>query len=67
MCSSDNVINGLRTRLRMMYGVSSNNLTTFKAAGDTNGVEYFRGEVEGLRMALAVLEELNIHFNKKDN
>lgn len=67
MCSSDNVIKGLRTRLRMMSQVSSNNLTTFKAAGDTHGVEYFRGEVEGLRLAMAVLEELNAHFNKEDN
>lgn len=59
------VIKALNTRLTLMREVSTRNKETFKEAGDVAGVEYYRGECSGLRMAQAVLQELIKYYEEK--
>ena len=65
MCTSDRIINGLGHRLKLMSDVSGNNKVVHKEAGSTDGYEYYKGEQEGLRLAMAVLNELITHHNKE--
>lgn len=64
MCVAEDVLNGLRTRLERMSRVSATNKANHKRFDDTHGVEYYRGECEGLRLALAVMAELEAHYKE---
>ena len=64
MSANHHVITDLRTRLNMMTKISQSNRDTAKECGDEALYEYYKGEIEGVRLALAVLQELINHHSK---
>jgi hypothetical protein len=62
---ADRTILSLLTRLKLMREVSLRNKYRFHDAGDIAGTEYYRGEAEGLRLALNVLNDLIRYYEEK--